>query len=101
MDNKKLEKLKEREALIKEQIKQEKAKLKAQERKARNHRLIEVGATIESALGIEFTKSVDIKHLYEALTEKRVGGSGYEYTVSSMIVNAILKKEDNDKSIQE
>jgi hypothetical protein len=101
MSQAQIEKLEKEIAQKKERLKQEKAKLKAQERKARNHRLIEVGATIESALGIEFMRSIDIKHLHEALTEKRMGSSGYEYTVSSMIVNAILKKEDNDKSIQE
>ena len=94
MDNKKLEKLKEREAQIKEQIKQEKAKLKAQERKARNHRLIEIGCIMESALGAEFMESVDKNNLYEALIEKRVGGNGYEYTISNMIVNAIIKKKN-------
>ena len=91
MDNNKLEKLKEREAQIKEQIK---AKLKAQERKARNHRLIEVGCIMEAALGAEFMESVDKNNLYEALIEKRVGGNGYEYTISNMIVNAIIKKKN-------
>ena len=51
MESTKLEKLKEREAQIKEQIKQEKQKIKAQERKARNHRLIELGALVESKCG--------------------------------------------------
>ena len=51
MADTRLEKLQEKEAQIKAQIKQEKAKLKSQERKARNHRLIEIGAMVESALG--------------------------------------------------
>jgi hypothetical protein len=67
MDNKKLEKLKEREAQIKEQIKQEKAKLKAQERKARNHRLIELGALIESRCGeLDLEKFAEYLDSYES-----------------------------------
>jgi hypothetical protein len=94
MSQAQIEKLEKEIAQKKERLKQEKAKLKAQERKARNHRLIEVGATVESALGIEFMNSVDIKHLYETLMEKRVSGNGYEYTISDMIVNAIIKKKN-------
>ena len=67
MDNKKLEKLKERESQIKEQIKQEKAKLKAQERKARNHRLIELGALIESRCGeLDLEKFAEYLDSYES-----------------------------------
>ena len=48
---KKLDNLLEREKKIKAQIQQEKAKMKAAERKARNHRLIQVAAILESAIG--------------------------------------------------
>lgn len=49
--SKKLEDLLEKEKKIKAQIQQEKAKMKAAERKARNHRLIQVAAILESAIG--------------------------------------------------
>ena len=51
MSEKTLEKLKAQRAQINARIKQENAKIKAQKRKARNHRLIEIGAMLESAIG--------------------------------------------------
>lgn len=73
MSESKLEKLKEREAKIKAQIKQEKAKAKAQERKARNHRLIEIGAMFESALGRAVEKS-EMDKLNNYFKQQQEGG---------------------------
>lgn len=53
---KKLDNLLEREKKIKAQIQQEKAKMKAAERKARNHRLIQVAAILESEIGQAITE---------------------------------------------
>ena len=51
----------------KERLKQEKAKLKAQERKARNHRLIELGALIESKCGeLDLEKFAQYLDSYES-----------------------------------
>lgn len=47
MSEDKLEKLKERERVLKEQIKREQAKINAKNRKARTKRLIEIGAMVE------------------------------------------------------
>ena len=47
MSEDKLEKLKERERVLKEQIKREQAKINARNRKARTKRLIEIGAMVE------------------------------------------------------
>jgi hypothetical protein len=53
---KKLDNLLEREKKIKAQIQAEKAKMKAAERKARNHRLIQVAAILESEIGQAITE---------------------------------------------
>ena len=87
----KLEKLKERERILKEQIKREQAKINARNRKVRTKRLIEVGATLETALGVEFPEPNDRQNLYEALTKIRTNQSGYEYNLAKMIVNDIRK----------
>ena len=97
MSEAKLEKLKEREDKIKEQIKQEKAKQRAIKQRARNHRLIEVGAILESATGVDFIDKADREILLKVLTEKRQGSNGYEYSIASMIVNAIQKHTKIDE----
>lgn len=76
MSETKLEKLQAKEAQIKEQIKQEKAKLRAQERKARNHRLIEVGATVESVLGRPIEKE-DLPKLQKFLQDQEDRGGWF------------------------
>ena len=91
MSKDKLEKLKERERILKEQIKREQAKINARNRKVRTKRLIEVGATLENALGVEFPEPNDRQNLYEALTKIRTNQSGYEYNLAKMIVNDIRK----------
>lgn len=92
MSESRLEQLKQREAKIKAQIKQEKAKMKALERRARNHRLIEVGAVLESDVGVNFTNKEDRQILHEVLTEKHTSSSGYTYTIAEMILSNIKKK---------
>lgn len=67
MSQAQIEKLEKEIAQKKERLKQEKAKLKAQERKARNHRLIELGALIESICGeLDLEKFAQYLDSYES-----------------------------------
>lgn len=67
MSQAQIEKLEKEIAQKKERLKQEKAKLKAQERKARNHRLIELGASIESRCGeLDLEKFAQYLDSYES-----------------------------------
>ena len=67
MSQAQIEKLEKEIAQKKERLKQEKAKLKAQERKARNHRLLELGALIESRCGeLDLEKFAQYLDSYES-----------------------------------
>lgn len=94
MSEDKLEKLKERERILKEQIKREQSKINTKNRKARTKRLIEVGATVEAALGAEFPEKVDRENLYTTLTEIKKNQSGYEYTLARMIINSLNRLQE-------
>ena len=84
--------LEERESQLKAQKKKLKAQQSQRERKARTKRLIETGAVVEKALGVDFTETEDRKALLEVLTETRTTQNGHSYTLSKMIVDALQKK---------
>ena len=76
MARKTIEELEAMESALHERIKKEKAKLRAQERKARNHRLIEVGATVESVLGRPIEKE-DLPKLQKFLQDQEDRGGWF------------------------
>lgn len=73
MSNTKLAKLEERKAQLEARIKQEKARVKAQEKRARDHRLILIGAEFESALGRAVEKS-EMDNLKKFFKQQQEGG---------------------------
>ena len=74
MSEARLEKLKEKEAQLKAQIKQEQAKAAAQARKANNHRLIQIGSMVDVAFGrpIEEDEMKDLVNRFKKQTEAPV-----------------------------
>lgn len=69
-----LEKLEQKQAQIKAKIKQVKAREREKERKARTRRLIQIGATVESALGYALETEEDLKNFHAFLQEQEQRG---------------------------
>lgn len=84
--------LEQRIAAKEAELKKLKAQAKGEERKARTKRLIETGATIENALGIEFSEKVDREILQGVLLERHGRNDGSEWTWAEAIARACIEK---------
>jgi len=77
-------------------LKQQKKKLKAEQskqaRNARTKRLIEVGAIVEKALGIEFDTPEKKEKLLSLLVQERNGRNGSTYSYASFFREQIEKQ---------
>lgn len=63
-------------------------KLKAKQRAARTHRLVETGAVVEKALGIEFTEKGDREQLLRVLCKTRRRSDDSTWTWAEAIAQA-------------
>lgn len=72
-----------RENKLKQQKKKLKAEQSKQARNARTKRLIEVGAIVEKALGVEFDSPEKKEKLLSILTQERQGRNGSIYSYGS------------------
>jgi len=80
-----------------EKLKQEMRKLKnkqsQEERKKRTKRLIEVGAVVEKALGMEFETEQQREQLLAVLSEiKQNRQTGEQYSWGTAIANAVKRR---------
>lgn len=81
-------------------LKQQKKKLKAEQskkaRNARTKRLIEIGAIVEKALGIELDTPGKREKLLNLLIEEREARNGNTYSYASFFRNKIKEIEKSD-----
>lgn len=79
-------------------LKQQKKKLKAEQskqaRNARTKRLIEVGAIIEKAIGIEFDTPEKKEQLLSLLTTERSNKYGVTYTYAAYFRDQMMKHKE-------
>lgn len=80
-----------RENRLKQQKKKLKAEQSKQARNARTKRLIEVGAIVEKAIGIEFDTPEKKEQLMAILTQERQGRNGSTYSYGSFFRDLIEK----------
>ena len=71
-----------------ERLRKLKKKQRNEERAARTHRLVETGAVVEAALGIEFIEKEDRERLQRILTKRRVRSDGSMWTWAEAIAQA-------------
>ena len=77
-----------RAAALKKELKDLERKKAAAERKARTHRLVEVGAILEQAAGMTFDTEDLRRALSEVLNEQTADANGGQYTFASLIAGA-------------
>lgn len=82
----------ERVKVARQRIKELKKRNSEEEKKKRTKRLIETGAVIESALGMEFDTEEKRKALLSILTEERLSNNNTSYTYGSNFKATIEKK---------
>lgn len=80
--------LEQQVAETEEHLKKLKAKQRAEARAARTHRLVETGAVVEKALGIEFTEKGDREQLLRVLCKTRRRNDGSTWTWAEAIAQA-------------
>lgn len=80
--------LEQQVAETEEHLKKLKAKQRAEARAARTHRLVETGAVVEKALGIEFTEKGDREQLLRVLCKTRRRNDGSAWTWAEAIAQA-------------
>ena len=71
-----------------ERLRKLKKKQRNEERAARTHRLVETGAVVEAALGIEFIEKEDRERLQRILTKRRERSDGSMWTWAEAIAQA-------------
>lgn len=76
-----------------ERLKKLKQKQRNEERTARTHRLVETGAIVEVALGIEFVEKADRERLQRILTKRRERSGGGTWTWADAIAQAFRDSE--------
>ena len=91
-----IEKLKQRQAQLKAQEKKLLAQKSKAERNARTKRLIEVGAIIEKALGIEFDTPEKKIKLQNLLLQERSGRNNSTYSYASFFRSQIEADQDRE-----
>lgn len=84
--------LEEKQAQLEAKKKDLLSKQKVADRKARSHRLIEVGSILEKAVGIEFSSKEMRNALSEALNKKRLS-NGKEITIGEWIAELFEKEK--------
>lgn len=100
MTETKLEKLKRREAQIKEQIKQEEAKYRAKERKARTKRLIENGAVMEKFFNTEFLTTEDRELIMRIMTENHTRkDNNTSWTYADLIMKEFKRRKQQEQEL--
>lgn len=77
-----------------ERLRRLKAQARSEERKARTKRLIETGAVVESALGMELATQEQREALAAVLREERAGNDGSRWTWAAAISDAVTKRAD-------
>lgn len=77
-----------RAAALKKELRDLERKKAAAERKARTHRLVEVGAILEQAAGMAFDSEDLRQALSDVLNEPTAGANGGQSTLAKMIANA-------------
>lgn len=93
-----IKKLEEKKQQLEARIRQEKAKAKEAERKARTHRLIQVGAILEEAVGIVFETEEQRKALSEILNRKSSTGDGTAKISVAEYLEREVKKSVKEQS---
>lgn len=89
-----------RAAALKKELRDLERKKAAAERKARTHRLVEVGAIFEQAAGMAFDTEDLRRALSEVLNERLVDPYGVEYTRAKEAAGTVLdrvKREDGQQ----
>lgn len=81
-----------------ERLKKLKKKQRNEERAARTHRLVETGAVVEAALGIEFTEKVDRERLSAILREPHKHDGGGTWTWAGAIADACSKRMTEEQT---
>lgn len=81
-----------------ERLKKLKKKQRNEERAARTHRLVETGAVVEAALGIEFTEKVDRERLSAILRESHKHDGGGTWTWAGAIADAYSKRMTEEQA---
>lgn len=71
-----------------------KAQARSEERKARTKRLIETGAVVESALGMELATQEQREALAAVLREEHERNDGSRWTWAAAISDAVTKRAD-------
>lgn len=89
-----IEELQKRQAQLKAKEKALKAKQSQADRKARTKRLIEVGAIVEKAIGLEIDSQARKDKLLEILTKERPGKQGSTYTYGNTFQQWIERAEE-------
>lgn len=77
-----------RAAVLKKELRDLERKKAAAERKARTHRLVEVGAILEQAAGMAFDSEDLRQALSDVLNEQTADANGGQYTFASLIAGA-------------
>ncbi len=72
-----------------ERLRKLRAQAKSAERKARTKRLIETGAVVEKALGIELAEQADRERLLAVLCKPRTGNDGGTWTWASELAREL------------
>lgn len=81
-----------------EHLKKLKRKQRNEERAARTHRLVETGAVVEAALGVEFTEKVDRERLSAVLREPHKYDGGGTWTWADAIADAYNKRTTEEQA---
>ena len=81
-----------------EHLKKLKRKQRNEERAARTHRLVETGAVVEAALGVEFTEKVDRERLAAVLREPHKYDGGGTWTWADAIADAYNKRTTEEQA---
>lgn len=85
-DQERIAELQQKKAKIIEQEKKLKAKIAKEERNKRTKRLVETGAVIESALGMQFDTKEEREKLLHVLTCARESQNGNSFSLANFIV---------------
>lgn len=77
-----------------ERLRKLKRRQRNEERAARTHRLVETGAVVEAALGIEFIDKADRERLMGVLTERHRRDDGQTWTWADALAHAYERRAD-------
>lgn len=93
-----LQKMLEKAKQYEQQLKQLEAKKKEEDRKARAHRLIELGASVESVLGIPIEGKEVLTKLMDFLAELEGNGNQVSRALGLNSFSAISEKSESDSA---